>query len=223
VTDGDGRPRRTLRRWLGSLPVGLAIGASTGGPKALLTLVAGLKLSTPVFMFLVQHIHPKFTGILSRRLGEVSAIPILEAEDEALVQPGRLYLAPGGRHLVVDRVGPAAYRTRLTDDPLRQGVRPSVDTLFASLAGAFGPRAVGVVLTGMGRDGLAGARAIRDRGGVVLAQSAETCVIYGMPRVLAEAALADRMVPIDEMATAIQQVCRGLSDVSDPALLRARG
>jgi two-component system, chemotaxis family, protein-glutamate methylesterase/glutaminase len=210
VTDDGSRPRRVPRRSPGTLPVGLAIGASTGGPKALLTLVAGLNLPVPAFMFLVQHIHPKFTRILSRRLGDVSPVPILEAEDGAVIQPGRLYLASGGRHLVVERVGVAAYRTRLTNDPLRQGVRPSVDTLFASVADAFGPRAVGVVLTGMGRDGLAGARAIKDRGGVVLAESAETCVVYGMPRALAEAALADRMVPIDEMAAAIQHVCLGV-------------
>ena len=221
MTEEGGRPRRAPRRSVGWLPVGLAIGASTGGPKALLTLVAGLNLPVPAFMFLVQHIHPKFTRILSRRLGEVSAVPVLEAEDGPIV-PGRLYLAPGGRHLVVERAGVAAYRTRLTDDPLRQGVRPSVDTLFASVAEAFGSRAVGVVLTGMGRDGLVGARTIKDRGGVVLAESAETCVVYGMPRVLAEAALADRMVPIDEMAAAIQQVCLEMADLSAPALSPTR-
>jgi two-component system chemotaxis response regulator CheB len=120
--------------------------------------------------------------------------------------------------MVVERVGATAYRTRLTDEPARHGVRPSVDALFASLAEAFGSRALGVVLTGMGRDGLAGARAIKDRGGVVLAESAETCVVYGMPRALAEAALADRMVPIDEMATAIQRVCRQMTELSDSAL-----
>ncbi len=222
MTDDGSRQRRTPRRSLGWLPVGLAIGASTGGPKALLTLLAGLTLPVPVFMFLVQHIHPKFTRILSRRLGDVSSVPILEAEEGAAIQPGQLYLAPGGRHLVVERVGVAAYRTRLTDDPLRQGVRPSVDSLFTSVAEAFGPRALGVVLTGMGRDGLVGARAIKTRGGVVLAESAETCVVYGMPRALAEAALADRMVPIDEMAAAIQQVCLKMADLSDPALSRTR-
>jgi len=208
------RPRRAPQPEQGSLPVGLAIGASTGGPKALLTLVADLLLPPPVCMFLVQHIHPRFTQILSRRLGEVSRVPITEAEDRAMVQPGRLYLAPGGRHLVVERVGAAAYRTRLTDDPLRLGVRPSVDALFASVAEAFGPRAVGVVLTGMGRDGLAGARAIKAEGGVVLAESVQTCVIYGMPRVLVEAALPDRIVPLNGMAAAIRQVCLRMVDVS---------
>jgi two-component system chemotaxis response regulator CheB len=222
VTDDDGRPRRAPRRLLKWLPVGVAIGASTGGPKALLTLVAGLTLPVPAFIFLVQHIHPKFTRILSRRLGDVSSVPILEAEDGAVIQPGRLYLAPGSRHLVVERVGVATYRTRLTRDPLRQGVRPSVDTLFTSVAEAFGARAVGVVLTGMGRDGLAGARAIKARGGVVLAESEQTCVVYGMPRALAEAALADRMVPIDEMAATIQQVCLGMGALPDPALSLTR-
>lgn len=222
MIDDARRPRRVPRRSLGSSPVGLAIGASTGGPKALLTLVAGLNLPVPAFMFLVQHIHPKFTRILSRRLGDVSPVPVLEAEDGVVIQPGRLYLAPGGRHMVVERVGVAAYRTRLTNDPLRQGMRPSVDTLFASVGETFGPRAVGVVLTGMGRDGLAGARAIKDRGGVVMAESAETCVVYGMPRALAEAALADRMVPIDQMAAAIHQVCLAMANRSDPALSPTR-
>jgi len=197
--------------------VGLAIGASTGGPKALLRLVAGLTLPVPAFIFLVQHIHPKFTRILSRRLAEASPFPVMEAEDGATVQPGRLYLAPAGRHLVVERIRAGTYRTRLRDDPPRNGVRPSVDTLFDSVAEAFGPRAVGVVLTGMGRDGLAGARAIKARGGVVLAESAETCVVYGMPRVLAEAALPDRMVPIDGMAAALRQVCRDMAGLPDPA------
>jgi two-component system chemotaxis response regulator CheB len=222
VTDDGSRPRRAKGRLKGWLPLGLAIGASTGGPKALLTLVAGLRLPVTAFIFLVQHIHPKFTRILSRRLGEVSPVPIQEAEDGGTIHPGRLYLAPGGRHLVVERVGPTAYQTRLTDDPLRQGVRPSVDTLFTSVAEAFGPRAVGVVLTGMGHDGLAGARAIKARGGVVLAESAESCVVYGMPRALAEAALADRMVPIDEMAAAIRQVCLEMAAAPETAPLPTR-
>lgn len=222
MTDEGRHERRGGRRSPPGLPVGLAIGASTGGPKALLTLVAGLTLPVPACIFLVQHIHPKFTRILGRRLGEVSSIPILEAEEGALVQPGRIYLAPAGRHLVVERVGSAGVRTRLTEDPPRHGVRPSVDALFASVAEAFGSRAIGVVLTGMGRDGLAGARAIKDRGGVVLAESAETCTVYGMPRVLAEAALADRMVPIDAMAAAIRQVCRERTGLPGPAHIPAR-
>jgi two-component system chemotaxis response regulator CheB len=182
-----------------------------GGPKALLILLAGLRLPVPGFLFLVQHIHPKFIRLLGRRLREVASLPVLEAEDGAVIEPGRLYLAPGSQHLVVERAGRTTYRTRLTNDPMRHGVRPSVDALFTSVAEAFGPQAIGVVLTGMGRDGLAGARAIKARGGVVLAESSETCAAYGMPRALAEAALADRVVPIDGMAAAIRQVCLGVA------------
>jgi two-component system chemotaxis response regulator CheB len=199
----------------------LAIGASAGGPKALLRLLADLRLPLPAFVLLVQHIHPRFTRILTQRLGEVSRLPVQEAEDGAAMCPDRLYVAPGGRHLVVERVGPGAYRTRLTDDPPCHGVRPSVDALFTSVSEAFGPRAVAVVLTGMGRDGLEGARAIKTRGGTVLAESEETCVVYGMPRALAEAALADRVVPIGDMAAAVRHVCLGLANPPKRGRLRA--
>jgi two-component system chemotaxis response regulator CheB len=181
--------------------------------------LASLDLPAPIFAFLVQHIHSKFTDVLARRLGEVSPFPVQVAEDLASVEPGRLYLAPGGRHLVVERVRPFSYRTRLTQDPPRHGVRPAVDELFTSVAEAFGARAVGVVLTGMGHDGQDGARAIKARGGTVLAEAEGTCVVYGMPRALAEAGLADRLVPLDEMAAAIRQACLALLDpVSQPAV-----
>jgi two-component system chemotaxis response regulator CheB len=96
------------------LPVGIGIGASAGGPRALLTLLAGLELPRSAFAFLVQHIHPRFTGILGRRLNEAARLPVTEAEDGAVAHPGRVYLAPGGRHLRVERAGPF-FRTRLTD------------------------------------------------------------------------------------------------------------
>ena len=199
----------------------LAIGASAGGPRALLTLLASLDLPASIFAFLVQHIHPKFTGILVRRLAEVSALPVQEAEDQATVEPGTLYLAPGGRHLVVEGVPPSTYRTRLTEDPPRNGVRPSVDELFASVAATFGPRTVGVVLTGMGRDGQDGARAIKAGGGTILAEAEATCVVYGMPRALADAGLADRLVPIDEMAGAIRDACLAILEPPPPAAIAA--
>jgi two-component system chemotaxis response regulator CheB len=207
--------RRRLRRLWEVIPPALAIGASTGGPKALLTLLSDLDLPAPAFVFLVQHIHPKFTRILTRRLGEVSRLPVQEAEEGALIQPGRIYLAPGSRHLKVERVGPGVYRSRLTGEPPRHGVRPSVDELFTSVAQTFGPRAVGVVLTGMGRDGLAGAGAIKAAGGIILAESEESCVVYGMPRVLAEAALPDRLVPIGGMAAAIREACLSLAGLTE--------
>ena len=200
-----GRPPE--RRSRPDLPVALAIGASTGGPRALLTLLNRLEVPSRTFIFLVQHIHPKFTRMLSRRLGEVSSLPVVEAEEGALVQPGLVYLAPGDRHLVIEHAGLGVYQSHLTEAPPRHGVRPSVDELFASVAACFGRRSVGVVLTGMGRDGLVGAQAIKAAGGTILAEAEDTCVVYGMPRALAEASVADRLVPLGEMAAAIRQVC----------------
>ncbi len=219
MTGSHGRTRRTTRL-REALPPALAIGASTGGPKALLTLLGDLDLPSPTYVFLVQHIHPRFTRILSRRLGEVSRLPIVEAQEGAVIHPGRIYLAPGSRHLKVERVGPGLYRTRLTHEPPRNGVRPSVDELFASVAQAFGFRVIGVVLTGMGRDGLAGAGAIKARGGMILAEAEESCVVYGMPRALAEAELADRLVPIGKMAAAIREAGLSLAGLSEGMLAR---
>ncbi|MGE5849525.1 MAG: CheB methylesterase domain-containing protein [Candidatus Methylomirabilota bacterium] len=221
MSGGSGRSRRPIRL-REALPPALAIGASTGGPKALLTLLGELDLPAPTYIFLVQHIHPRFTRILSRRLGEVSRLPIVEAQEEAVIRPGRIYLAPGSRHLKVERVGPGVYRTRLTHEPPRNGVRPSVDELFASVAQAFGSRVMGVVLTGMGRDGLAGAGAIKARGGMILAEAEESCVVYGMPRALAEAELADRLVPIGKMAAAIREACLSLAGRSEGKLARGK-
>jgi two-component system chemotaxis response regulator CheB len=219
VTDGIARPRSAVRAARIGLPVGIGIGASAGGPRALLTLLADLALPRSALAFLVQHIHPKFSGVLGRRLNEAAVLPVVEAEDGGTALPGRLYMAPGGRHLVVERGSPSAFRMRLTDGPPRHGVRPSVDELFLSLAAVFGPRAIGVVLTGMGRDGVEGARAIRARGGTILAESESSCVVYGMPRALAEAGLANRMAPIEEMADAIRDAATraaGLSGLADP-------
>jgi two-component system chemotaxis response regulator CheB len=133
-----------------------------------------------------------------------------QAADDGAVEPGRLYVAPGGRHLSVRRVERGGYHTGLIEEPPRHGVRPSLDVLLASLAEAFGDRAIGVVLTGMGRDGLEGARAIKARGGRVLAEAESSCVVYGMPKALVDAGLADRQVPIHEMAGAIAEAIQAV-------------
>jgi two-component system chemotaxis response regulator CheB len=202
---GEAEPGSTLRA---RLPIGLAFGASTGGPKALLTLLPDLVLPQMAYAFLVQHIHPTFVAILRRRLREVTPVPVEEAGHDQPAQPGTLYLAPGGRHLRVRRVHRSGFRTYLTEEPPLHGVRPSLDVLFASVAEAFGDRAIGVVLTGMGRDGLEGARAIKARGGRILAEAESSCVVYGMPRAMVEAGLADRQVPIQAMAGAVHDAVR---------------
>lgn len=223
MTEADGPSHGSERHLRVGLPVGIGLGASAGGPRALLALLGGLELPRTALAFLVQHIHPRFTGLLSRRLNEVSALPVVAAEDGAMALPGRLYMAPGGQHLTVERSWPCLYRMRLTDHPPRHGVRPSVDELFVSLATAFGPRSIGVVLTGMGRDGVEGARVIKAQGGTILAEAESTCIVYGMPRALAEAGLADRMVPIGEMAQAIREAATEAAGLHSPAMPPGQG
>ncbi len=218
MTELGGLPHGSERHARIGLPVGLGIGASAGGPRALLTLLGDLQLPRSALVFLVQHIHPKFTSVLSRRLTETASLPVVEAEDGATAVPGRVYMAPGGRHLLVERSWPCVFHMRLTDQPARHGVRPSVDELFLSLATAFGPRAIGVVLTGMGRDGVAGARAIRAQGGTILAEAESTCTVYGMPRALAEAGLANHMVPIGDMAPMIRQITWEVAGLGAPVV-----
>ena len=202
----------------GCPPAAVAIGASTGGPQALSTVLGGLPADLPAYLFVVQHIHPKFTPMLARRLGERCVLPVVEGRDGDLARPGIVYLAPGGSHLTVepDRAGPIL---RLSDGPPVHGVRPCADFLFRAVARVFGPRAVAVVLTGMGSDGLEGCRAVRARGGVVFAEAAETCAVFGMPRALIEAGVADRVLPAGAMAKAIATV---VAQIALPGSLRRR-
>ncbi len=200
------------------VPAVVAIGASSGGPQALLTLLGRLPADLPAYLFVVQHIHPKFTPMLARRLAERCPLPVREARDGDRPRLGTVYLAPGGSHLSVER-GARGPILRLSDAPPRHGVRPCADILFATLANTFGPRAVAVVLTGMGSDGLEGCRSVRDRGGVVLAEAAETCAVFGMPRALVEAGVADQVVPVGGMAAA---TTTAVAQVALPGALRRR-
>lgn len=177
----------------------VVIAASTGGPTALQAVVGGLPAGFPAAVLVVQHIPRGFTRSLAERLDARSAVPVREARDGDLVGPGRVLVAPAGVHSRVARRGGQVELT-LDEEPRDALHRPSADVLMASVAEAYGPLAVGVVLTGMGADGTEGLRAIRDRGGLTLAESEETSVIYGMPRAAVEAGVVRRVVPLDGMA-----------------------
>lgn len=179
----------------------VAIAASTGGPRALADLVKRLPENLPAAVLIVQHMPPGFTRSFAERLAGLTSLEVKEAEHGDLVGDGQVYLAPGGFHMVVRR-GEAGPFLELTEEAPVWGVRPAADPLFASVAGVFGPRSVGVVLTGMGRDGADGLRMIREVGGETLAQDAETAVIYGMPR--AAAPFAGEVLPLGEIAEAIR-------------------
>jgi two-component system chemotaxis response regulator CheB len=185
------RPSRTARV--------VVIACSTGGPRALGELVPALPSPLGAGTLIVQHMPPGFTASLAGRLDAGSALTVREAAGGEALEPGLALLAPGGSHLRLDGAG----RAVLSDEPPQGGLRPRADLTIADAARRFGPRLVLAVLTGMGRDGLAGAEAVRAAGGRVLVEAESTCTVYGMPRAVAEAGLADAVLPLEELAAAI--------------------
>ncbi|UJR80053.1 chemotaxis-specific protein-glutamate methyltransferase CheB [Sandaracinus amylolyticus] len=177
----------------------LALGASTGGPRAITRVLAALPASFPVPIAVVLHMPVGYTEAFAARVNETSVLDVQEARDGLELIPGRAIIARAGMHLSVVREGE---RTVCALDvlPLETPHRPSVDVLFRSAAKLFGADVLGVVLTGMGNDGLAGARDLVAAGAQLIVEDASTCVVYGMPRSVAEAGLAAAEVPIDAMA-----------------------
>ena len=183
-------------------PEVVAIGVSTGGPEALTHVIPQLPPNLRVPVLLVQHMPPMFTRSLAEDLDRRSPLRVCEAQDGQVVQPGWVYIAPGGKHMkVVSHQGQRIIR--ITEDPPVKSCRPSVDYLFESLAEVYQGRVVAVVMTGMGDDGADGCEKLRHRGATIVAQDQATCVVYGMPRAVVERQLADFIVPLDQIATTI--------------------
>ncbi len=179
----------------------VVVGTSTGGPQALTHLVEALPGAFPVPMVVALHIPAGYTDAIARRLDTRSAVHVVEASDGMRLSPGMVAIAPGGLQLEVART-PSGLVTRVYNSNALP-YTPSVDLLFASAAKASGARVVGVVLTGMGDDGLEGARQIREAGGRILSEAPESCVIYGMPRVVWEAGLSEAEVALPQIDRAI--------------------
>lgn len=176
----------------------VAIGVSTGGPNALATLLAEVPPDFPVPILIVQHMPPMFTRLLAERLTTKCALPVREAIGGAPVCPGTIWIAPGDYHLTVKPTG-STVQFAVEQTLPRNSCRPSVDVLFESVAQVYGEQTLGIILTGMGQDGLQGCRQIRDRHGQILAQDEATSVVWGMPRFVAEAGLADAVLPLDQI------------------------
>ena len=190
---------------LAARPAAIVIGVSTGGPQALPIVLNGLAPAmTQVPVLIALHIPPEFARTVAARIETVTGLPTRLAEDGEEILPGYAYLSPGDRHISIARKGETTI-IRLLDTPPENFCKPSVDVLFRSAAEALGAGVIGIVLTGMGSDGLAGTRAIVAAGGVVVAQDAASSVVWGMPRLVASEGLALAVLPLKEIG---MWVCR---------------
>ncbi len=180
----------------------VAIGVSTGGPNALAELFPVFPADVPVPIVVVQHMPPFFTKLLAERLSVKSALPIEEGVAGVPLQPGKAWVAPGGLHMLLQKNG-TQMSIQTNQDPPQNSCRPAVDVLFRSVADLYGPHCLGVILTGMGQDGLIGSEYIKDAGGRILVQDESSSVVWGMPGFVTKAGLADQIVPLNQMGKEI--------------------
>jgi two-component system chemotaxis response regulator CheB len=176
----------------------IAIGGSTGGPQALEALLRPLRADLPVPILLVQHMPPTFTRLLAERLDSVCALHVREAAEGDEVRPGEVLIAPGDLHLTPVRRG-AGVVAHLDRRPPENHCRPAVDVLFRGVAEIYGARALAVVLTGMGTDGLLGSRVLREAGAPTVVQDEESSVVWGMAGAVASAGLAEQVLPLSAL------------------------
>jgi len=190
----------------------VAIGVSTGGPQALEYLLGQLPADFSGAIVVVQHMPDGFTDMFARRLDELSPLRVKEAQSGDLLQPGRVLICPGSRHMKVKRL-PLGDIIVLSDEAHVNGHRPSADVLLRSVAEEYRSNAVGVLMTGMGDDGAEGLGAIKREGGMTIAQNEESCVVYGMPKAAIERGYATRVVGLDIMGATLQAICGRGSDL----------
>lgn len=177
----------------------IGIGISTGGPDALRIVIPKLPAQLPVPIFIVQHMPPIFTKSLADSLNAKSALNVVEASNDELVQPGNVYIAPGGKQMKVVK-DQSQHRIQITDDEPENSCKPAVDYLFRSMATAFNGNVLAAIMTGMGYDGYLGCIDIKDAGGHIIAQSEESCTVFGMPRKPVEENIADEVVALNDIA-----------------------
>jgi two-component system chemotaxis response regulator CheB len=180
----------------------VAIGVSTGGPTALMKLLPALPRDFPLPIVIVQHMPPVFTRQMADRLGTESQLEVLEAAEGMALKAGRVMIAPGDYHMRLERAGHETV-VRLDQKERENSCRPAVDVLFRSVAALYGGQVLGIMLTGMGQDGLRGTEVLKQKGAYIMVQDRATSVVWSMPGAVAEAGLANAIVPLDEMAPAI--------------------
>ncbi len=203
--EGATSSRRMARAALRPMPAGLrvvVVAASTGGPAALVRLLRTLALGDNAALLIVQHMSAGFTEALADQLSESAAFRVREASAGLELTPGVALVAPGGSHLLIERSG----RIALSDAPPVHGVKPAADITLKSAAAAFGARSVGVVLTGMGRDGALGLAAVKAAGGRTIAQDRGTSTVFGMPKAAVEMGVVDEVLALDRIGRAVSDL-----------------
>ena len=185
----------------------VALGISTGGPMSLQKVIPKIsgKLSIPIFI--VQHMPPKFTKSLAERLNGLSEVEVKEAEDNEVVKGGVVYIAPGGMHMTVEKSSVGNNRIMISEYPSDTLHRPSVDVMINSVIQAYGKHVLGVIMTGMGRDGADAIKELKIKGGYSIAQDEESCVVYGMPKAVVDSGNADAIVPLEKISAEINKAC----------------
>ncbi|MHA7776492.1 protein-glutamate methylesterase/protein-glutamine glutaminase [Roseibium sp. M-1] len=202
-------PKFQTRAYSSVRPRILAIGSSTGGPQALQELMREVGTAmNDVPVVITQHMPPTFTAILAEHMGKAALRPAKEGEDGEILKPGNIYVAPGGKHMIVEKDA-GAVKIRLTDGPPVNFCKPAVDPLFDSVAKAYGSATLGVILTGMGHDGADGVKTIAAGGGSVITQDEATSVVWGMPGAAAQTGVCSDILPLKEIGPKISRILKG--------------
>lgn len=185
----------------------VAIGTSTGGPKALQSVIPLIPENIPAAFLVVQHMPPGFTKSLAERLDNMSQVKVKEAENDEIVKAGHVYIAPGDYHMLVERISGDDLKIKLTQTPSVVGHRPAVNVMMESLSDTGLKNIIGVIMTGMGGDGSEGIKKIKKNNkGYIIAQDEKTCVVYGMPKVAVQTGAVDIVVPLQEIAGEIMKI-----------------
>lgn len=200
----------------------VAIGASTGGPPALQSILTRLPRELPVAILISQHMPEGFTRLFSERLDRLAGMNVSEAAEGDVVEKGRILIAPGGKHLLLDQGREGKVTVRLLGARKKDRYTPSIDMMMSSAAGIYRDRMMAVLLTGMGYDGVEGMREVKKKEGLTVAESEQTCVVYGMPREAVRSGVVDRILPLSEIGETIIRECSG-SRGGDPYLSNLSG
>ena len=208
ISTGPGAPPKPFisRAIPGGIFKAIALGISTGGPFSLQKILPNFSKAINCPVFIVQHMPPKFTKSLAERLNSMCQLEVKEAENDEIVRPGVIYIAPGGFHMKVRKNLRNEVQIHITEEPSSTLHRPSVDVMMGSVVSMYGKNTLGIIMTGMGKDGYEAVVELKKIGGYCIAQDEESCVVYGMPKAINDAGLSDVILPLEQISEQVNKV-----------------